>query len=75
MANIHGRWLSAALEFRWYGDLIDRPDATLMAAPIAVQSNVVSPGTPVALFQTRILNGGAENPSGNQYQVRATAGS
>ena len=30
-----------------------------MAAPITVKSNTLEPGTPVALFQTRIVGGGA----------------
>ena len=58
------RWSPDGREMYWIA-----PDAKLMAAPIAVRGSAVEPGTPVALFQTRILNGGADQPSGNQYAV------
>lgn len=41
----------------------------MMAAPIASTSTTLEPGTPVALFQTRIVGGGVENGQGPQYDV------
>ena len=40
------------------------PDGRLMAAPITTQGATLEPGTPVALFQTRIYNGARQ-----QYEV------
>lgn len=39
------------------------------AAPIKVTGTSLEPGTPVALFQTRILGGGTDNGVGRQYDV------
>ena len=35
-----------------------------MAAPIAVSGATIEPGTPVALFQTRIVGGGTDHRVG-----------
>jgi hypothetical protein len=40
-----------------------------MAAPITVNGAAVEPGTPVALFPTRIYGGGVDNQQGWQYDV------
>jgi Tol biopolymer transport system component len=44
------------------------PDGKLMSAPVATSGAAFQPGTPVALFQTRIVGSGAE-PAGPQYDV------
>jgi Tol biopolymer transport system component len=44
------------------------PDGKLMAAPITFQGNTLLPGTPVALFQTRIVGGGT-NGARAQYDI------
>ena len=42
----------------------------MMAAPITVRGTTLEPGTPVALFPTRIFGGGNENIAlGRQYDV------
>lgn len=58
------RWSHDGKEVYWIA-----PDGKLMSAPIAVKGDAVLPGRPVALFRTRILFGGADNPNGNQYAV------
>jgi Tol biopolymer transport system component len=45
------------------------PDAKLMAVPIAVNGSTLEPGTPVALFQTRIFAGGGNVNVRQQYDV------
>jgi hypothetical protein len=45
------------------------PDGRLMAAAITVTGATLEPGTPVALFQTRIYGGGTDNAVGRQYDV------
>jgi len=45
------------------------PDGTMMAAPVTVRSAALEPGTPVALFPTRILGGGVDGGQGPQYDV------
>jgi serine/threonine protein kinase len=45
------------------------PDGKLMAVAIAVNGSTLEPGTPVALFQTRIFGGGASVNSRQQYDV------
>jgi hypothetical protein len=47
------------------------PDGKLMAAPIAAGNATIEPGTPVALFQTRIYGGGTDPNVGIQYDVTA----
>jgi Tol biopolymer transport system component len=44
------------------------PDSRMMAVPITTQGATLEPGTPVALFQTRIFGGGAY-PNRQQYDV------
>jgi dipeptidyl aminopeptidase/acylaminoacyl peptidase len=58
------RWRDDGKELFWIA-----PDAKLMAAPIAVVGDVVKPGAPVALFETRIFLGGADQPERGQYDV------
>jgi hypothetical protein len=41
----------------------------MMAASIAVTGTTLEPGTPMALFQTRIFGGGTDNGVGRQYDV------
>ena len=41
----------------------------MMAAPITTRGTALEPGTPVALFPTRILGGGVDNGQGRQYDV------
>ena len=41
----------------------------MMAAPVTVRSAALEPGTPVALFPTRIVGGGADIQQGRQYDV------
>jgi Tol biopolymer transport system component len=45
------------------------PDEKLMAVPVAVNGANFEPGEPVALFQTHINGGGADNGQGRQYDV------
>ncbi len=45
------------------------PDATLMAAPVTAAGASFEAGTPVALFQTRIVGGGTVRTSRPQYAV------
>ena len=45
------------------------PDGRLMAASIAIQGATLEPGTPVALFQTRIVGGGTLRGNHQQYDV------
>ena len=40
-----------------------------MAAPIASTGTTLALGAPVALFQTLIYGGGADNAQGRQYDV------
>ena len=46
-------------------------DGAMMAAPINVNGATLEPGTPVMLFPTRILGGGADVQLGRQYDVTA----
>lgn len=45
------------------------PDSQLMAAPVRATETSLEPGTPVPLFQSRIVGGGLENGQGPQYDV------
>jgi hypothetical protein len=45
------------------------PDGKLMAAPIAANGATITPGTPVALFQTRMYGGGTDTAVGTSYDV------
>jgi Tol biopolymer transport system component len=44
-------------------------DSKLMATPIAASGATINPGTPVALFQTRIYGGGTATITGTNYDV------
>jgi Tol biopolymer transport system component len=58
------RWRSDGKELYYIA-----PDGKLMAVPITVKGETLDPGTPVPLFQTRILGGGADITNGPQYDV------
>jgi Tol biopolymer transport system component len=45
------------------------PDATLMAAPLAVKGGTLEPGTPAPLFRSRIWGGGTDLYQRDQYDV------
>jgi eukaryotic-like serine/threonine-protein kinase len=45
------------------------PDSTLMAAPVAASADTFNVGTPIRLFQTRIVGGGIAIDEGRQYDV------
>jgi eukaryotic-like serine/threonine-protein kinase len=45
------------------------PDATLMAAPMAVKGSTLEPGTPMSLFPTRVWGGGTATYQRAQYDV------
>jgi hypothetical protein len=45
------------------------PAARMMAAPISVNGSVLESGAPVALFATRIVDGGEERQQATQYDV------
>jgi Tol biopolymer transport system component len=45
------------------------PAGMMMAAPITATGSTVVPGTPVALFQTKVQGGGIDNAQGRQYDV------
>jgi len=62
--GIHPRWGRDGKELYYLN-----PAGAMMAAPIAVTGSTLAPGTPVALFPTRIVGGGAENSPGPQYDV------
>src|SRR5262249_25095069 len=62
--GVYPRWRSDGKELYYLA-----PDGKLMAAPITVKGETLDPGAPVALFQTRILGGGADLNSGPQYDV------
>ena len=52
------------------------PDATMMAVPVTAAGTSFEAGTPVALFPTRIVDGGiAGAATGRSTRSRATAGS
>jgi hypothetical protein len=40
-----------------------------MAAPITETGTTLAPGTPVALFNSRIYGGGVDSQQGRQYDV------
>ena len=62
--GIHPSWRADGKELYYLG-----PDGAMMAAPITVRGTAVEPGTPVALFPTRIYGGGVDNQQGRQYDV------
>ena len=48
---------------------LGRDGTTMMASPVTVRSAALEPGTPVALFPTRIVGGGGAGNPGRQYDV------
>ena len=62
--GISPRWRPDGKELYYIG-----PDGQMMAAPIAATATTLAPGTPVALFQTRIVGGGADIGQGRHYDV------
>jgi len=71
-----GQWqvsTSGGMWARWRADSRElyyiAPDGKLMAAPFTADGATFQPGTPVALFQTRIYGGGADATVGTQYDV------
>ncbi len=56
--GIHPSWRADGQALYYLG-----PDGTMMAAPVTTRGTALEPGTPVALFPTRIVGGGA---AGNQ---------
>ncbi len=49
-------------------DYID-PSGAMMAAPITARGAQLTVGTPVKLFQTRIVGGGLNSAAGREYDV------
>ena len=77
-ASTGGQWqvsTSGGMNPRWRADGKElyylAPDGKLMAAPITVSGATIMPGTPVALFQTRIVGGGTDITVGVNYDVSA----
>jgi Tol biopolymer transport system component len=63
--GIFPRWRSDGRELYYIA-----PDSTLMAVPVTAAGAVIQPGTPLALFQTRIFGGGSVATFvGPQYDV------
>ena len=62
--GIYPRWRPDGKELYYIG-----PGGQMMAAPITATGTTLEPGTPVALFDTRIYGGGADNQQGRQYDV------
>jgi eukaryotic-like serine/threonine-protein kinase len=62
--GIHPTWRAGSKEL-FYID----PAAMMMAAPITATESTVVPGTPVALFQTKVMGGGIDHAQGQQYDV------
>jgi eukaryotic-like serine/threonine-protein kinase len=62
--GIQARWRSDGQELYYIA-----PDGKLMAVPITIDGGAIQPGTPVALFQTRIWGGGSNATLGHQYDV------
>ena len=62
--GIFPRWRPDGRELYYLG-----PDGQMMAAPVTATGTTLEPGTPVALFQTRIVGGGTVSGQGRQYDV------
>ena len=62
--GIFPRWRPDGKELYYIG-----PDGQVMAAPVTATGTTLEPGTPVALFETRIYGGGADNNQGRNYDV------
>ncbi|HWI18117.1 MAG TPA: protein kinase [Vicinamibacterales bacterium] len=74
--NASGKWqvsTAGGAAPRWRADGKElyflAPDATMMAVPVTAAGASFSAGTPVALFQTRIVDGGTVATVGPQYDV------
>ena len=71
-----GQWqvsTSGGVQPRWRADGKElyyiAPDGKLMATSVTAKGAAFEPGTPVALFQTRIWGGGTNATNGLQYDV------
>ncbi len=62
--GIHPSWRADGQALYYLG-----PDGALMAAPVTTRGTALEPGTPVALFPTRIVGGSGDNAQGPQYDV------
>jgi hypothetical protein len=62
--GIHPLWRSDGNELYYLN-----PEGAMMAAPIESNGTTVEPGTPIMLFPTRIVGGGADVQQGRQYDV------
>jgi Tol biopolymer transport system component len=62
--GIQARWRSDGHELYYVA-----ADGKLMAVSITMRGAAIEPGTPVALFQTRIWGGGTNATLGHQYDV------
>ena len=74
--SVGGQWqvsTSGGISPRWRADGKEvyyiAPDGKLMATPITASGATVEPGSPVALFQTRIVGGGTDVTMGANYDV------
>jgi dipeptidyl aminopeptidase/acylaminoacyl peptidase len=59
-----GRWSRSGKELYYFA-----PDGTLMAAPLTLKGKTIEPGTPIALFRTRVVGGGTDVNLGLQFEV------
>ena len=60
----YARWRADGKELYYVG-----PDGQMMAVPIAVTGTTLAPGTPAALFPTRIVGGSGTVTSPRQFDV------
>jgi eukaryotic-like serine/threonine-protein kinase len=74
--NASGKWqvsTAGGAAPRWRADGRElyflAPDATMMAVPVTTAGTSFEAGTPVALFPTRIVDGGTVTTVGPQYAV------
>jgi eukaryotic-like serine/threonine-protein kinase len=75
-ASTSGQWqisTSGGISPKWREDGKElyyiAPDGKLMGVPITAKAAMIEPGTPVALFQTRIVGGGTDTNLGYEYAV------
>jgi Tol biopolymer transport system component len=74
--KLEGQWQvsnGGGIRPRWRADgeelyFLD-PAGMMMAVPMAVEGSALVPGTPVALFQSRIADGGVERQQATNYDV------
>ena len=62
--GIFPRWRPDGKELYYIG-----PEGQMMSAPVTATATTLEPGTPAALFETRIYGGGTDNGQGRQYDV------